>query len=634
MLRLWMACCWVLLACAGMAAELRVSSLPDAAALRMHTEFYAGATSASDLDTVRASDAVFKPLSERKPDFFAPAHWLRLRVHNDTAQSGQWLLDLGLPDIQRLSVYQVGASGVRQTVALVPESNYTDRPVPRRVLAVPVVLAAGERAELYLHYRVHGDTPLQMHWLTPAQFDDKLAAWNGINGVLIGILLALLGFAVLQYLALRRSAYRYYIAMLVFVILFQLQIEGYTFAWLWPEQGRWNLFAPVVMAAMIHLTHALFSISLFRLGRTVPWLYWSYMGFALVTLAGLGVFLATDEVGPLLLLFLLFTPLPVVAGVIAWRRQLPAAGYYLVGASGLAVFMNLLFSLSVAGVGGFADVSLFVYPKLGYLLEAILFALALGKQISLLHARHEANLKHRLAEAEQLAQAEADKSRALEAAQQQSLQLAAAGHDLSQPLSSIRFALAALRAQAGNEAATQHIDKALNYTEGLLQTLIAEAKTGFAEQGHVILLEDLLVELHTRHQPAAAAKGLFLRYYPSALAVKGSALVLTRILDNLIGNAVRYTERGGVLIGVRRRPGALEIQVIDTGPGFDLALQRQLMQPFEQTGQLAAERLGHGLGLHIVQALCAQSGYTLLIRSTKGRGTTFGVLMPIGEAWT
>jgi signal transduction histidine kinase len=104
-------------------------------------------------------------------------------------------------------------------------------------------------------------------------------------------------------------------------------------------------------------------------------------------------------------------------------------------------------------------------------------------------------------------------------------------------------------------------------------------------------------------------------------------MVLHRLLDNLVSNAVRYTQRGRVLIGLRWRPGALELQVLDTGMGLREGQLAALRQPFQQINAQAAQ--GHGLGLYIVRSLCAESGYLLSVHSEPGRGSCFAIRMPI-----
>jgi signal transduction histidine kinase len=102
--------------------------------------------------------------------------------------------------------------------------------------------------------------------------------------------------------------------------------------------------------------------------------------------------------------------------------------------------------------------------------------------------------------------------------------------------------------------------------------------------------------------------------------------VLRRIVQNLLGNAIRYTPSGRVLLGVRRRNDALEIQVWDTGPGILPEQLSRLQQAFEQGEQ--RDQQGVGLGLYIVTSLCQQLGYQLKVRTTLRRGSCFSIVIP------
>jgi signal transduction histidine kinase len=101
------------------------------------------------------------------------------------------------------------------------------------------------------------------------------------------------------------------------------------------------------------------------------------------------------------------------------------------------------------------------------------------------------------------------------------------------------------------------------------------------------------------------------------------------VLRNLLSNALRYTPSGRVVLGVRRRGGGVELQVLDTGPGLAAAQVDTLLRPFEQGRTGAAD--GFGLGLFIVRSLCEQAGWTLRIRSRVGRGSCFAVWIPPGQ---
>jgi signal transduction histidine kinase len=122
--------------------------------------------------------------------------------------------------------------------------------------------------------------------------------------------------------------------------------------------------------------------------------------------------------------------------------------------------------------------------------------------------------------------------------------------------------------------------------------------------------------------------------HDSAWQYPAAPLLLGRILDNLLVNAIRYTPSGSVLLGVRYRAGARVIEVRDSGPGLAAGQLQRLLQPFQRGEGQGGD--GHGLGLHITRSLCEAAGYTLEVRSTPGRGAVFAVVLPLaaGEVAT
>jgi CheY-like chemotaxis protein len=115
--------------------------------------------------------------------------------------------------------------------------------------------------------------------------------------------------------------------------------------------------------------------------------------------------------------------------------------------------------------------------------------------------------------------------------------------------------------------------------------------------------------------------------------VRSDPVLLARMLGNLVANAVRYTQRGGIVIGCRRRGDQVAVQVIDSGPGIDAAQQALVFEEFVRLPQgtnVVSE--GLGLGLSIVQRSAAVLGHGLQLRSTPGRGSCFELLLPIEVA--
>ncbi len=109
------------------------------------------------------------------------------------------------------------------------------------------------------------------------------------------------------------------------------------------------------------------------------------------------------------------------------------------------------------------------------------------------------------------------------------------------------------------------------------------------------------------------------------------ATYLRRILQNLIGNAIRYTETGRVLVGVRHLPGAVRVEVIDTGPGIPQAEQAAIFREFHRLNARASASEGMGLGLAIVERACALLGHPLALQSALGRGSRFQVTVPLAQ---
>lgn len=216
--------------------------------------------------------------------------------------------------------------------------------------------------------------------------------------------------------------------------------------------------------------------------------------------------------------------------------------------------------------------------------------------------------------------------------------VAAASHDLLQPLSAAKLFIASIgddTVAVRSREALQKAQNALGQVEGILAALldISKLESGrLAVDTGVVVLDQLLGPLRDEFAAIAAAKGLALRVMPCAQRVVSDPAYLRRILQNLIGNALRYTDRGRVLVGVRRRGAMLRLEVWDTGPGIPEAEQGNIFIEFHRLNARASASEGMGLGLAIVERACAALGHPLELTSIVGRGTGFLVLVPLAEA--
>jgi Na+/proline symporter/signal transduction histidine kinase/CheY-like chemotaxis protein len=217
--------------------------------------------------------------------------------------------------------------------------------------------------------------------------------------------------------------------------------------------------------------------------------------------------------------------------------------------------------------------------------------------------------------------------------------LAAASHDLLQPLNAARLYVSTLL-ERGSRAApvdlelVRKIDASLRLVEDLLATLLDMSRLdagALAPERQDFPLGQLFDSLKVEFAPLAERKGLDLRIVPTSLPVDSDRRLLHRVLQNLLSNALRYTLSGKVLLGVRRSEGALVIQVSDTGSGIPREFEDRIFHEFQRFGHGAGAEHGLGLGLSIVDRISRILDHPVRFRSRPGQGTTFTVRVPRGK---
>jgi signal transduction histidine kinase/CheY-like chemotaxis protein len=215
--------------------------------------------------------------------------------------------------------------------------------------------------------------------------------------------------------------------------------------------------------------------------------------------------------------------------------------------------------------------------------------------------------------------------------------LAVASHDLRQPMHALTLFVEQLRHDCAGNASlaglAQRIDASVDALRELLDALLDLSKLdsgGVVAEPHAFALQPIFERLGESFGPAARAKGIALAVHPTSLWVASDARLLERILLNFVGNAVRYTETGRIVIGCRRRGALAEIMVVDTGIGIAEEELPHVFREFHQVGEAGGHRSqGLGLGLAIVDRLARLLGHEVRARSQPQRGSSFGVLVPV-----
>ena len=217
--------------------------------------------------------------------------------------------------------------------------------------------------------------------------------------------------------------------------------------------------------------------------------------------------------------------------------------------------------------------------------------------------------------------------------------LAAAGHDILQPLNAARLYAATMmqRAAAGapsseTGALAHNVDSALEAVEDIFSALLEISRLDAGAMKIELSsfpVADLFNQLKIEFAPLAEKKQLKLTFAPCSLSVRSDRRLLRRLLQNLVSNAIKYTHSGRVLVGARRMRGKLRFEVWDTGLGIPPDKQKSVFREFERLDAGAAEP-GLGLGLSIVERMARVLDHPLALRSRLGKGSVFTVTAPLG----
>ncbi len=216
--------------------------------------------------------------------------------------------------------------------------------------------------------------------------------------------------------------------------------------------------------------------------------------------------------------------------------------------------------------------------------------------------------------------------------------LAAASHDLRQPLQSIALLQAGLKQTATDPQSQSMIERLGATVDSMSHMLDTLLELNQLEAGIVtpniedIAIGDLLERLRAELLYHAEAKGLEFRFIQCGAVVRSDPKLLEQIIRNLLSNAIKYTNRGKILLGCRRRGDAVRIEVLDTGVGIPKDQIQAIFDEFHQVDNPARDRRkGLGLGLSITQRLSDLLGHRIHVRSVLNKGSVFSVEVPLGQ---
>lgn len=578
----------------------------------------------------------------------ASPRWIHLEIVNPTDKPASYFLVAGTTWTDKIEVYLT--SRTKGTARWQSGDQYPDPPgrSPGIGFIFPIQFEPGQN-ELYLRVESVDPMVIPVQLLTETQIREADIRGKFGYGLIYGFLLALLAYNATLFIGLRRRSYLYYSVYLTSLILVNLAYTGYG-QFLWPTQPLFQRYVILVLMVLYGCGGLLFASRFLSLADLAPRALAPIKLFAISGIALiLFCVLVDSQLGAVWVAFcfvLLFTVVMFCLGIFAVIHAQVAGRYFLASAT-----FGMLGALSTTlSVWGWIPFHWLTYHALEYgaIIEATLLALALAHHYNEMHVRLASVSVSR----DELA-AEIAERKAVEEKLRLSLRqleekekvkgrfLAAAGHDLRQPLAAASLLVDTLRFADPSPKQTEivrRLDQAMSNFSGLLDALldISKLDSGTIKPNLVPVRLDRLFEwLERSTEPMVNEKRLRFRTRLPAkdpISVWADTHLLNAVLMNLVTNAIKFTSAGGILLSARRRGNNALIQVWDTGIGMSSENIEHIFDEFYQIDNPQRDRTkGIGLGLSIAKRSLALAGGEITCRSRVGHGSVFEFYLPLAD---
>ena len=565
------------------------------------------------------------------------AFWLKLeltyRPHDPLAFT-DWMLELAYPPMDHVDLYLASGSGqpslAWQTGDMLP---FNHRQIKQNNYLFDLNLQPGETKTAYIRVASHGSVqaPLNL-WASHAYIESQPARLY-ILGMIYGALAVMLVYNLFIYLSVRDTSYLYYILYISCFGLYQVSVNGAGIEFFWPDNPWWaNTSTPFLLAAAI-LFASQFARTFLQTRTMGRWLDVPLVLMMLGAAAIMALSLSMDYGIALRLvtgLVLLFTPVVLLIGLVAWLKGRRVARYFVIGWS--AFLVGGLINASML-LGHLPNNFWTMYAsQIGSVVEIALLSLALADRINVMRERKAQIMKQSRRDLEALNQQLAASNRLKDEF------LATLTHELRTPMNGVIGSLELMQMECSAQEARLYRQTAADSAQHMMSMVngiltLTELQAGrVSVQIHPFSLPGLLAETQRMFAPLASAKGLALTVDADASLpewLSGDTLKLRQCLDCLLDNAIKFTREGSVEVrvgGVCRdaRQVQLSIDVVDSGIGLPGPDDAALYTHFYQVdGSMTREHGGLGIGLAICRQLMALQGGELSHESAPGGGTQF-----------
>jgi len=569
--------------------------------------------------------------------------WLRLCLRNDTPETTDWRLYAHENFFQVYEVHVVRGDGaIEELMALARDSPFSDRPVADPEMIAPFTMEPGESVEILISYWSGGSSQVDLSVETAESYAAIAANKTARNFFFYGMMILLITVALVCLAVFRHPVFLAYAAYATSALLFVMHVDGVAFQYLWPWFPAFNSDATIFTGSGLIVFGAVYARVFLRTRERHPRMDKVLIAIIVVTLTlGVVLFIPNPQLLKKLLImisllaFLVFT----AAGLIAYFSGYREVRFYLFAWLGVVLSSTLMNMRHMIGLEIPQEV---VHDSMRavMVLDALMMGLAIADRYNQMRLSRQAAMQETLTAAQhqlelnrRLAELQAQHELAVELSKSRDRQIQNVVHDLRQPLHALRMNVMSLNAGRQDAPSVGNIETTFAYLENLVaRHLDSDVSLPAPAPEETDALDDLGVQqvlsaIEEMFAPDAEAKGLQLRRVESELETSADALALTRIVSNLVSNAIKYTETGGVLIGTRKKSGTVRIEVHDTGPGMSEADFARASQRSVRLGRDGNVQ-GKGLGLTIAIELARRNGMSLELSRLRSCGTGLVLVIP------
>lgn len=572
----------------------------------------------------------------KKIGFFETANWLRFEVDNRSEESN-WLIEFAFPLIHELELYTIEEGQpilLRKTGA---DDPFHEREMEHRNFVINLDIEPGTTKIYYVLAVGSGDLHPPINIWDKDAFIEKTQREFMLLGIFYGVVIVMILYNTLLYVGLRLKSYLYYVLAISCTLLGQLSINGFGFQYLWPESPVWNVLSASFWVALACIFILIFTRSFLNTDAYIPMFKKIMMVLIPLHLLVIITLLFARYIALYLMVIaslLTFITVLTVALICLFKgaRQ---ARYYI---AGWLIFLTgvTVTILERAVILPYSSVTEYA-GQATLTMEVVLLSLALADKINIIR------LEKREAEQAALDNQQLALMNLKKADELKDEFLAVTSHELRTPLYGIIGIAESLRdGVTGPISKDMDTQLAMISTSGKRLTSLVDEILDYSKLRH----ESLELQLKpvyingVVHLVLAMSKAL-LKQKPIRLINKidhplppiyADENRLQQILANLIDNAIKYTERGEIIISAFANETHLKISITDTGRGISEEDLRLIFNPFQQ-GEASLERgsTGVGIGLNITKRLVDLHDGHITVQSKVGLGSTFSVTFPLYE---